>query len=159
MKVHSASAVKLLFFSSLTIYWPTPHCSQVARYEILHDAPLDKKKFPFIRVIAPFSHYWQNIKFQPVLTLAFFWSQNKNSSYGILFDHSRWYDNECQLFINFPFYLMLFYPSLLPIWAGTNIDYRCDDRRVWLSAHNCQISIPTSQNQDLEQQIWIFEAD
>ncbi len=39
------------------------------------------------------------------------------------------------------------------------IDYRCDDRRFWLSAHNCQVPTPTSQNLDLEQKIRIFEAD
>jgi hypothetical protein len=39
------------------------------------------------------------------------------------------------------------------------IDYRCDDRRFWLSAHDCQVPTPTSQNLDLEQQIRIFEAD
>ncbi len=36
------------------------------------------------------------------------------------------------------------------------IDYRCDDRRFWLPAHNCQVSTPTSQNLELEQQIRIF---
>jgi hypothetical protein len=39
------------------------------------------------------------------------------------------------------------------------IDYRCDNRRFWLSAHNCQVPTPTSQNLELDQQIWIFEAD
>ncbi len=41
----------------------------------------------------------------------------------------------------------------------TIIDYRCDNRRFWLSAHNCQVPTPTSQNLELEQQIWIFGAD
>jgi hypothetical protein len=27
-----------------------------------------------------------------------------------------------------------------------NIDYRCDNRRFWLSARNCQVPTPTSQN-------------
>jgi hypothetical protein len=31
-------------------------------------------------------------------------------------------------------------------WANANIDYRCDNRRFWLSAHNCQVPNPTSQN-------------
>jgi hypothetical protein len=26
------------------------------------------------------------------------------------------------------------------------IDYRCDNRRFWLSAHNCLVPTPTSQN-------------
>ncbi len=26
------------------------------------------------------------------------------------------------------------------------IDYRCDNRRFWLSTHNCQVPTPTSQN-------------
>jgi hypothetical protein len=39
------------------------------------------------------------------------------------------------------------------------IDYRCDNRRFWLSAHNCQVPIPTSQNLKLKQQIRIFSAD
>jgi hypothetical protein len=39
------------------------------------------------------------------------------------------------------------------------IDYRCDNRRFWLSAHNCQVLTPTSQSLDLEQQIRIFEAE
>jgi hypothetical protein len=32
-------------------------------------------------------------------------------------------------------------------WAS--IDYRCDNRRFWLSAHNCQVPTPTSQNLEL----------
>ncbi len=49
------------------------------------------------------------------------------------------------------------------ITVGTNrtiaIDYRCDNRRFWLSAHNCQVPTPTSQNLEVEQQIQIFGAD
>jgi hypothetical protein len=36
------------------------------------------------------------------------------------------------------------------------IDYRCDIGRFWLSAHNCQVSTPTSQNLEIEQQIQYF---
>ncbi len=36
------------------------------------------------------------------------------------------------------------------------LDYRSDDGRFWLSAHNCQVQTPTSQNLELEQQIRIF---
>ncbi len=36
------------------------------------------------------------------------------------------------------------------------IDYRCDDSRFWLSAHDCQVPTSTSQNLELEQQIRIF---
>jgi hypothetical protein len=39
------------------------------------------------------------------------------------------------------------------------IDYRYDDARCWLSAHNCQVPTPTSQNLDLEQQIRTYEAE
>ncbi len=39
------------------------------------------------------------------------------------------------------------------------IDYRYDNRRFRLSAHNCQVSTPTSQNLALEQQIRFFGAD
>jgi hypothetical protein len=39
------------------------------------------------------------------------------------------------------------------------IDYRCDNRRFRLSAHNCQVPTPTSQNLELEQQIRTFGAD
>jgi hypothetical protein len=39
------------------------------------------------------------------------------------------------------------------------IDYGCDKRRFWLSAHNCQFPTPTSQNLEVEQQIPIFGAD
>jgi hypothetical protein len=39
------------------------------------------------------------------------------------------------------------------------IDYRCDDRRFWLSTHDCQVPTSTSQNLDLEEQIRICEAD
>ncbi len=39
---------------------------------------------------------------------------------------------------------------------GTSIDYRCDDRRFRLSAHNCRVPTPTSQNLELEQQISDF---
>ncbi len=44
-------------------------------------------------------------------------------------------------------------PNIIPI------DYRCDNSRFWLSAHNCQVLTPTSQNLELEQQIRIFGAD
>ncbi len=45
-------------------------------------------------------------------------------------------------------------------YRGRIIDYRCDNRRFWLSTHNCrQVSTPTSQNLELEQQIRIFRAD
>ncbi len=40
-----------------------------------------------------------------------------------------------------------------------SIDYRCDNKRFWLSAHNCQAPTPTSQNLEFEQQIRIFGAD
>jgi TATA-binding protein-associated factor len=39
------------------------------------------------------------------------------------------------------------------------IDYRMDNKRFGLSAHNCQAPTPTSQNLELEQQIRIVEAD
>jgi SWI/SNF-related matrix-associated actin-dependent regulator of chromatin subfamily A protein 2/4 len=39
------------------------------------------------------------------------------------------------------------------------IDYTCDNRRFWLSTHDCQVPTPTSQNLEAEQQIWIFGAD
>ncbi len=38
------------------------------------------------------------------------------------------------------------------------IDKRCDNMRLWLSARNCQVPIPTSQNLELEQRIQIFGA-
>ncbi len=44
-------------------------------------------------------------------------------------------------------------------WAVYSIDYRWDKRRFWLSAHNCQVPTPTSQNLELEEQIRIFPAD
>jgi valyl-tRNA synthetase len=43
--------------------------------------------------------------------------------------------------------------------SSISIDNRCDNRRFWLSARNCQIPTPTSQNLELEQQIRIFGAD
>jgi hypothetical protein len=43
--------------------------------------------------------------------------------------------------------------------GGDIIDYRWNDRHFWLSAHDCQVPTPRSQNLDLEQQIRIFEAD
>jgi hypothetical protein len=39
------------------------------------------------------------------------------------------------------------------------MDYRCDNRRFWLSAHDWQVPTPTSQNIDLEKQIRIFWAE
>jgi hypothetical protein len=48
---------------------------------------------------------------------------------------------------------------LVTSWAAQPIDYRWDNRRFWLSAHNCQVPTPTSQNLELEQQIRIFGAD
>jgi hypothetical protein len=47
----------------------------------------------------------------------------------------------------------------LPGSVVTGIDYRWDKRRFWLSAHNCQVPTPTSQNLEFEQQIRIFGAD
>jgi hypothetical protein len=44
-------------------------------------------------------------------------------------------------------------------WRERSIDYRCDDRRFWLSAHHCQVPTPTSQNLELEQETRILEAD
>jgi hypothetical protein len=52
----------------------------------------------------------------------------------------------------------VFFLPLLPYSMAPIIDYRCDNRCFWLSAHNCQVPTPTSQNLDLEQQIRIFEA-
>ncbi len=46
--------------------------------------------------------------------------------------------------------------STNPAWT---IDYRCDNRRFWLSAHNCQVPTPASQNLELEPRIRIFGAD
>jgi hypothetical protein len=43
--------------------------------------------------------------------------------------------------------------AMLRTVSGKGIDYRWDNRRFWLSAHNCQVPIPTSQNLELEQQI------
>ncbi len=42
--------------------------------------------------------------------------------------------------------------------GARSIDYRCDNGRFWLSAHNCQVPTPTSQNLELQQQIQIFGA-
>ncbi len=39
-----------------------------------------------------------------------------------------------------------------------SIDNRYDNRRFRLSAHNCQVPTPTSQNLELEQKIRIFGA-
>ncbi len=36
------------------------------------------------------------------------------------------------------------------------IDYRCDNRRFRLSAHDCPVPTPTSQNLEVEQQIRFF---
>ncbi len=49
--------------------------------------------------------------------------------------------------------------SLICSRPGPAIDYRCDNRRFWLSAHDCQVPTPTSQNLELEQQFRIFWAD
>jgi hypothetical protein len=38
-------------------------------------------------------------------------------------------------------------------------DYKCDNRRFWLSAHDCQVPTPTSQNLEVDQKIRIFGAD
>jgi hypothetical protein len=38
------------------------------------------------------------------------------------------------------------------------IDYGCGDAQFWLSAHDCQVPTPTSQNLELEQQMRIFRA-
>ncbi len=39
------------------------------------------------------------------------------------------------------------------------VDYRCNNKSFWLSAHNCQVATPTSQNLEQEQQIRTFGAD
>jgi hypothetical protein len=51
------------------------------------------------------------------------------------------------------------FPSQLLSQLCIAIDYRCDSMNFWLSAHNCQIPTPTSQNLEIEQQIRIFVAD
>jgi hypothetical protein len=56
-------------------------------------------------------------------------------------------------------HLLLVAEGIDETFPGKTIDYRCDNRRFWLSAHNCQIPTPTSQNLELEQQIWIFGVD
>ncbi len=48
---------------------------------------------------------------------------------------------------------------IVPMSPINSIDYRCDNRRFWLSAHNCQVPTPTSKNLEFEQQIRIFGAD
>jgi hypothetical protein len=47
----------------------------------------------------------------------------------------------------------------LVVKQALSIDYRCDNKRFWLSAHDCQVSTPTSQNLEVEQQIRISGAD
>ncbi len=54
-----------------------------------------------------------------------------------------------------PLNLILFH---LRIYSH-RIDYRCDNRRFWLFAQNCQVPTPISQNLELEEQIRIFGAD
>jgi hypothetical protein len=51
------------------------------------------------------------------------------------------------------------FPGLPKVNRAEPIDYRWDNRRLWLSAHNCQVPTPTSQNLEFEQQIRIFGAD
>jgi hypothetical protein len=36
---------------------------------------------------------------------------------------------------------------------------RIDKRRFWLSAQNCRVPTPTSQNLEIEEQILMFGAD
>jgi hypothetical protein len=43
--------------------------------------------------------------------------------------------------------------------AGSSIDYRCKNKRFWLSAHNCQVPTPTPQYLEVEPEIRIFGAD
>ncbi len=47
----------------------------------------------------------------------------------------------------------------VPRTKPLTIDYRCYNWRFWLSSHDCQVPTPTSQNIEVEQQIWIFGAD
>jgi hypothetical protein len=54
-------------------------------------------------------------------------------------------------------YAFSFRNSHLVVWWVHTIDNRCNDGRFWLSAHDCQVQTPTSQNLDVEQQIRIFE--
>jgi hypothetical protein len=46
--------------------------------------------------------------------------------------------------------------ALPKVKPPTVIDYRCDNRRFWLSTHDCQGRTPTSQNLEVEQEIRIF---
>jgi hypothetical protein len=46
-----------------------------------------------------------------------------------------------------------------PLAVYSAIDYRCDKRRFGLSARNCQVPTPSSQNLEVEQQVRIFTAD
>ncbi len=48
---------------------------------------------------------------------------------------------------------------LARIQPGFSMDYSCDNRRFWLSAHKCQVPTPTSQNLELDQQSRILPAD
>jgi hypothetical protein len=41
-------------------------------------------------------------------------------------------------------------------YRGRPIDYRSDNGHFWMTACDYQISTQTSQNLDVEQQIWIF---
>jgi hypothetical protein len=41
--------------------------------------------------------------------------------------------------------------------AGKYIDYRYYNGRFWLFGHYCQVPTPSSQNQEVKQQIHIFE--
>jgi hypothetical protein len=54
------------------------------------------------------------------------------------------------------FYILIY--SRHQTWCIQVIDYRCDNRRFWLSAHNRQVPTPTLQNLEREQQIRIFGA-
>ncbi len=80
------------------------------------------------------------------------WKKNKDRSLTYSYTFSSVHKVSCD-----QGFLIWSWSVILPrIWS---IDYRRDNGRFWLSAHNCQVATPTSQNLELEQQIRIFGAD
>jgi hypothetical protein len=58
--------------------------------------------------------------------------------------------------LNFFFFLIVADSHLFSLARNIDYNYKCDDSRFWLSAHDCQVSSPNSQKLEVEHQIWFW---
>jgi hypothetical protein len=67
------------------------------------------------------------------------------SQMNFVHEYVPWYMNKYTSCV--PAWTLEFFPfQVVVLYSGLSIDYRCYNRRFWLSAHNFQVPTPTSQN-------------